>query len=94
MSETSWPPGPWDVDQYGDVIANGEDVAHVVSTIGDHIATARLIAAAPELYQALNSLYDSYKELADSGDSGWWKLEDQDEGKQALAAIAKARGES
>lgn len=53
MSETNWTPGPWEVDQYGDVIANGEDVAHVVSTIGDYIATSRLVAAAPELYQAL-----------------------------------------
>ena len=55
-------------------------------------ANARLIAAAPEMYAALVVLFQSYKDLADSGDAGFWNLEDQAEGKQALAAIAKAEG--
>jgi hypothetical protein len=57
-------------------------------------ANARLIAAAPELLAALKTLFDDYKRLADSGDCGFWKLEDQSSGQQALAAIAKAEGQS
>lgn len=53
---------------------------------------ARLIASAPDLLEALTELFASYKELADSGDAGFWSLEDTDEGKRALAAIAKATG--
>lgn len=55
-------------------------------------ANARLIAAAPELLKALKALFRSYKELADSGDAGFWALEDTPDGKQALAALAKATG--
>lgn len=53
---------------------------------------ALLIAAAPDLLAALKALFADYKALADSGDAGNWSLEEQDEGKQALAAIAKAEG--
>lgn len=52
-----------------------------------------LIEAAPKLLAALESLFDSYKQLADSGDAGNWRIEDQPEGKQAIAAMAAARGE-
>ena len=55
-------------------------------------ANARLIAAAPELLEALQCLFDDYKELADSGDAGNWHIEDKPAGKKALHAIAKALG--
>jgi hypothetical protein len=55
-------------------------------------ADRALIAAAPDLLEALQVLFASYKALADSGDAGNWKIENQPEGKQALAAIAKATG--
>ncbi len=39
------------------------------------------------LRKALQALYDDYKALADSGDAGYWKLEDTEAGKQALRAL-------
>jgi hypothetical protein len=57
-------------------------------------ATARLIASAPDLLEALTALYASYKALADSGDAGNWRLEDTDEGQQTLAAIRKVTGKA
>lgn len=57
-------------------------------------ANANLIAAAPDLYEALDALFKDYKQLADSGDAGNWSLEELEVGKKALAALAKARGES
>lgn len=41
-----------------------------------------------QLVTALRDLFDSYKSLADSGDAGNWSLEDLDEGKAAIAALA------
>lgn len=55
-------------------------------------ANAKLIASAPELLEALQYLFDDYKELADSGDAGNWRIEDIPAGKKALQAIAKALG--
>lgn len=57
------------------------------------LANARLFAAAPEMKEALEVLWKSYKELADSGDAGFWRAEDTAEGKLAIAALAKANGE-
>jgi len=54
-------------------------------------ANARLMAAAPDLLAALEALFQDYKELADSGDSGFWRLEDLEAGKQAIAAIDRAK---
>jgi hypothetical protein len=77
-------PGPWIVDAYGDVTANGEDVAHVVSYYGvdECIANARLIAAAPEMLAALRGF------LAEFGD----KTDNNANVRAAREAIAKTEG--
>lgn len=56
------------------------------------LANQQLMAAAPELLESLQELFAHYKELADSGDAGNWKLEDEPVGKKAMAAIGKALG--
>lgn len=43
-----------------------------------------------QLLGALKVLFASYKQLADSGDAGNWRIEDYPEGQQALQAIAAA----
>lgn len=88
-------PGQWMVagrDQNGsiDIIADGLFIAEAIGGLadGEQEANARLIAAAPDLLEALVALFNDYK------DAGFWNLENVPEGKQALAAIAKARGEA
>lgn len=65
-----------------------ENVRHIERLAGDRgdVFTA--------VVDALEVLYDDYKALADSGDAGFWSLEDMDCGKQALAALALAKGEA
>jgi hypothetical protein len=42
---------------------------------------------AERLAEALRELFDDYKRLADSGDAGFWRLEETESGKKALAAL-------
>lgn len=56
-------------------------------------STAQLEADRADLLLALKALFESYKDLADSGDCGFWSLEDQPVGKQALATIARIEGD-
>jgi len=92
-TKTQHTPGPWQVgiEDEGYFIANGEllpDIAKCIKSKAD----AALIAAAPELLEALKALFADYKTLADSGDAGFWSLENRSVGKQVLALIAKATG--
>lgn len=56
-------------------------------------AIAHAINHVDALCDALQLLFDDYKELADSGDAGNWKLEETDVGMEAIAALNAYRGE-
>jgi len=55
-------------------------------------ANAKLISAAPELLDALQSLLDMYVDFINSGDAGNWNPEEEKEVIKARAAISKATG--
>jgi hypothetical protein len=99
--ERKWTPGPWEVDDAGDVhskhlgyaysfvaISTGEDYGGYYGDNADvdlqKKANAHLIAAAPDLYEALENL------LNDPGDD-YIKTRHWD---AARAALAKARGDT
>ena len=91
MSQTKYTPGAWDVNEFTDlegdhhvtVVAewNGCPLAHMYEAGSETRANARLIAAAPELLEALQFVMSAHGEQLD------WAFE------QARAAIAKATGE-
>jgi len=55
-------------------------------------ANAQLIAAAPEMLDALKAMTKLYVDFVNSGDCGCWDPERIDEVKLARAVIAKAEG--
>ncbi len=104
MSETKWVAGPWETDRnnvHAGQIATihhceGNEWVEVWSPLASWAteaqmeASARLIAAAPELYEALKALADEYepnmKAFAfNAPRKAMWAA--------AMAALAKARGE-
>ncbi len=98
MGETRWTPGPWDINEdnrpgmswnreiiYGD----GENricfMAHSDGRAPEQDeANACLIAAAPDLYAALDRLIARYHPYRDNQEDSDWVA--------AVAALAKARG--
>lgn len=90
---TSGPWGIYDTAAYGIHICKGgiagQHIASAQRYVGltqdETVANARLIAAAPDLLDALKALTEK---LAMSGDAWRWK----EELPQAAAAIAKAEG--
>ena len=86
-------PGPWIFEERvaGFDILAPESVYYVAEYLGvdcgviDNIADAYLIAAAPELLEALELVVS----FVDAGE-GTWTVEEQ---QKARAAIAKAKGE-
>lgn len=85
--------GPWKIDDALDlplaVIQDnemGEGIAELGERTPENEANARLIAAAPELLEALQEMMSRYG----SKNSGF----DNEETAKARAAIAKAKGEA
>jgi hypothetical protein len=101
-------PGPWAVynDNEGDdpvyaplwCVANaayhdGEDDSFQTTLHHGIAADADLIAAAPDLYVALDVIVNHYTRLASSGNCGNWDPATEPQVIAAEAALAKARGE-
>lgn len=57
------------------------------------VADAHLIAAAPDLYAALNAFVEEYVAMINSGDCGNWNPEEGEMVIAARAALSRARGE-
>ncbi|KKJ75467.1 hypothetical protein WH95_18380 [Kiloniella litopenaei] len=75
--------------------------ATVAATVADVSAThevnrqrAQLIAAAPDLLEALKAFTKMYVQMIESGDCGNWNPEEDAEVIQARKAIAKAEGKT
>jgi hypothetical protein len=110
VSEFKGTPGPWAVNDqrangwmnnamYVGSDCTGQILARVYNETNDEEANARLIAAAPELLEALQALFNAYvsvmKSEFDFPGRPWTPERDNDEDAlQAIAAIAKATGES
>lgn len=109
MSELRFTPGPWRLGpiNYADVYCKetGELIALAVKDRPETVADAILIAAAPELYAALDGLLalceKQFGLLQQSVDAGFAKFTPLGMTfdrfafvKKSRAALAKARGES
>lgn len=109
MSSIPHTPLPWRIEPYTShevmIVATTEKQQKALVASAVLRADAELIMAAvhrqatplqdaaPDLLAALKALFAAYKQLADSGDAGFWSLEETDVGRQAMAAIAKATGD-
>ena len=88
MSDSIKPtPGPWHVANGVQIRGEREQIAKVwMMRGGEGKANARLIAAAPDLLEALREIFHDVKQGAiPNDDDEWWK--------KASTAIAKATGE-
>ena len=85
MSEAKHTPGPWvaNCDIYPVMVYRVSEEMEFVANTGESKANARLIAAAPELLEALQAIMRCSKE-------GGYLFKDSSELYAARAAIAKA----
>lgn len=99
MSETKFTPGPWKADDNDIETAAGELLATAYAMDRDRLEgrdfyetaqhNAHLIAAAPDLYEALDNLAMAAEFQIALGDKAWIEMHGV-----AKAALAKARGEA
>lgn len=87
-----------DTHKYGEILLHSEKGAictvHPIDENEDvpNFPLSHLIAAAPDLYEALSD-FAEYESLMDSGDDIAAMLKYGDASRKARAALAKARGE-
>lgn len=99
MKEFKGTKGPWEVNVIGPHW-NNDSLTHLEVTFGRdgecvcdtvyQLEDANLIAAAPELLEAVMGLLESHGEI---GSANVWSINDSPEGLKARAAITKALGE-
>lgn len=108
LPTNQWIPGPWRVEprpfNRGNrifiIASHGDHPNGFVAAVESYPfqwhreANAHLIAAAPDLYEALQTMLKRYVDLAGSGDCGNWNPEEEAQVIAARAALAKARGET
>ena len=96
MNSTKFTKGPWKIKEHdmGEFIycSQGYPLA-LPCDRPEHNANSHLIAAAPDLYEALNELTDRYVNMVDSGYCGYWDPRKDEEIINARATLSKARGE-
>jgi hypothetical protein len=99
MEKATYTPGPWRAEGWKNVVVNlptGETIALCpgpkYAPLGVFQANAALIAAAPDLLEALEKLADMVPEIARALPSGV-PLAYADAFDNARAALTKARGE-
>jgi len=107
MSEIKFTPGPWLFSSYKSgtsvIVIDGKEFDVATVSYPNRDANAHLIAAAPELYEALEAVLKLDKEEGApipsshtrSGSSGsvGWMIKAREVYTHAHAALAKARGE-
>ena len=85
MSETRWTAGPWQVADGFKIVGQGRRIADTLidsgTAVAEQQANANLIAAAPDLYEALELMLQRY---------GYETCEYV---QKASTALTKARGE-
>lgn len=95
MTEKRFTPGPWKTNRHGDVFAGQEFICcsgRAYDRSEADRANSHLIAAAPELYEALANCLGHFdtpvarRQVGINSDIPVWLVE-------ARAALAKARGE-
>ena len=101
MTERKWTPGPWEIGNDNRIEDGGYGVAVIVDDCPNHEASANahLIAAAPDMYEALKTARD-YVFDASNGGLVWSDGHNDPLVEMATgdltridAALAKARGE-
>ncbi len=79
---TTHTPGPWTIDDDRFIVSNKMLIGQTFNTCDEYSANARLIAAAPDLLEALEYLVGAYDIAAPTADD--WD--------RARLAISKAKG--
>ena len=83
---------PWQAEADEVRTPDGRLIAQVFGQYPDYEIRARVIAAAPEVTEALKETLERWVALVNSGDAGFWDPEEELHVIAARAAIAKAEG--
>ena len=83
---------PWQAEADEVRTLDGRLIAQVFGQYPDYEIRARVIAAAPEVTEALKETLERWVALVNSGDAGFWDPEEELHVIAARAAIAKAEG--